>query len=73
MRIGRAHEVEVAHAVPFDVVDECALSLDEAPVLLARDALALRGALLELGDLAGLDGRHALTLPAATTASTMFQ
>ena len=39
VRVRRAHEVEVAHPVPLDVVEEDALALDEPPVLLARDAL----------------------------------
>ena len=38
--VGRAHEVHVAHVVALDVVDEDALPLDEAAVLLARDARA---------------------------------
>ena len=73
-RVGvrRAHEMDVAHAVPLDVVEEDALPLDEAPVLLARDALP-DGALLKGGRPLGLDGRHAAPFPAATTASTMFQ
>ena len=40
VRVRAAHEVEVAHPVPFDVVDEDALALQEALVLLALDALA---------------------------------
>ena len=35
VRVRRAHEVEVAHPVPLDVVDEDALALEEALVLLA--------------------------------------
>ena len=35
--VGRAHEVDVAHVVALDVVDEDALPLDEAAVLLARE------------------------------------
>ena len=76
MRVRRAHEVDVAHAVALDVVDEDALALDEPPVLLARDALALvlLGRRLDL-DLLGGDrrarGRH---WPLASfTASKMFQ
>ncbi len=38
VRVGRAHEVHEAHVVALDVVDEDALALDEAAVLLARDA-----------------------------------
>ncbi len=40
VRVRAAHEVEIAHPVPLDVVDEDALALQEALVLLARDALA---------------------------------
>ena len=40
VRVRAAHEVEVAHPVPLDVVDEDALALQEALVLLALDALA---------------------------------
>ncbi len=36
---GRADEVDVAHPVPADVVEERALTLDEPPILLARDRL----------------------------------
>ena len=69
VRVGRADEVDVAHPVPAHVVEEGALALDEAPVLLAWDRLPDE-ALLER--LAGLgDRRHAFP-PAATTASTMF-
>jgi hypothetical protein len=65
--------VEVAHAVTLDVVDEHPLALHEAVVLLARDALPHRGALLQRPGL-GLDGGHdAPPFPAATTDSTMFQ
>ena len=39
--VRRAHEVDEAHAVALDVVDEDALTLHEALVLLARDVLAL--------------------------------
>ena len=70
VRVGRADEVDVAHAVPAHVVEERALALDEAAVLLARDRLPDE-ALLER--LAGLgDGRRHALPPAATTASTMF-
>ena len=71
MGVRRAHEVQVAHPVALDVVEERPLALDEAPVLLARDALADEP-LLE-GGAVGLDGGHAAPFPAATTASTMFQ
>ena len=72
MRVRRAHEVDVAHPVPLDVVEEDALTLDEAAVLLARDALPDEP-LLQGGRALGLDGGHAPPFPAATTASTMFQ
>ena len=60
VRVRRAHEVEEAHPVPLEVVEEDALALDEAPVLLARDALA-RPAALGLGlldDERPLERRH---------------
>src|SRR5437588_9287349 len=41
MRVRRAHEVDVTHPVPLDIVDEDALPLRQALVLLARDVLAL--------------------------------
>ena len=75
MRIRRAHEVDEAHLVPLDVVEEDALALDEALVLLARDVLPDEAGLdlglldderLVLGD-AGL--AHCA---AARMASTMF-
>ena len=73
VRVGRADEVEVAHAMPLDVVEEDALALDEPAVLLARDALADE-ALLERRLLGSrLGRRHADPFPTATTASTMFQ
>jgi hypothetical protein len=40
MCVGRADEVDEAHLVPLDVVEEDTLALDEALVLLARDVLA---------------------------------
>jgi hypothetical protein len=40
VRVRRADEVHVAHAVTLDVVEEDALALDEALVLLARDVRA---------------------------------
>ena len=40
VRVRRADEVDVARAVPADVVEEDALALDEPLVLLARDRLA---------------------------------
>ena len=39
VRVRRADEVDVAHPVPLDVVEEDALALDEPLVLLARNAL----------------------------------
>ena len=71
--VRRADEVDVAHAVALDVVEEDALALYEALVLLARDARAGE-ALLRGLDLVGGDGRHAGTSPraAASIASTMF-
>ena len=72
MRVRRAHEVEVAHPVPLDVVEVDSLALDEAPVLLSRDALADEPLLESRGLLARGDA-HADAFPAATTASTMFQ
>ena len=38
-RVRRADEVDVAHPVPPNVVEERALALDEPAVLLARDRL----------------------------------
>ena len=38
VRVRRADEVDETHAVPLDVIEEDALALDEAPVLLPRDA-----------------------------------
>ena len=79
VRVGvrAAHEVEVAHPVPLDVVDEDALALQEALVLLALDALAAP-ALLRRLDLLGGDRRlghlgHLGHFATAFTASTMFQ
>ena len=40
VRVGRANEVDVAHVVALDVVDEHALSLEKTLVLFARNALA---------------------------------
>ena len=68
VRVRRADEVEVAHAVPLDVVDEDALPLRQPLVLLAGDALAEQ-ALADL-DLLGRDRRHRAT---DLTASKMFQ
>ena len=70
MRVRAADEVEVAHAVPLDVVNEDALALQEPLVLFAPDALAAP-ALLHL-DLLGSDGGlgHFAT---DFTASKMFQ
>ena len=58
--------------MPLDVVEEDPLALDEATVLLARDALADEPLLEGRGLLARGDA-HADAFPAATTASTMFQ
>ena len=57
VRVRRAHEVDVAHPVPLDVVEELALPLDEPAVLLARHALADEALLERRG--VGLDGGHA--------------
>ena len=82
VRVRRADEMDVAHAVALDVVDERALALDEPLVLLARHALALVGRLRRLDlDLLGRDrgravghGRHFCIRSAAdATASKMFQ
>ena len=72
--VRRAHEVDEAHAVPLDVVDEDALPLHEPAVLLARDALALPDLrrCLDLGRLGRDRGRRRHS-DAALTASTMFQ
>ena len=72
MRVRRADEVQVAHPVPLDVVEEEPLPLHEAAILLPRHALADE-ALLQGRRLGRLGGRHADAFPAATTASTMFQ
>ena len=75
MGVGRPDEVDVAHLVTLDVVEEDAFALDEALVLLARDVLPDEAGLdlglldderLVLGD-AGL--AHCA---AARMASTMF-
>jgi hypothetical protein len=76
MRVRGADEVDVAHPVPLDVVDEDALTLHEAPVFLARHALALPGlgGRLDLGlGLGGRGGRRRRHSDAALTASKMFQ
>ena len=70
VRVRRADEVDVAHPMPADVVEERALTLDEAPILLARDRLPDEPLLERLRGLA--DGRRHRLPPAATTASTMF-
>ena len=74
VRVRRAHEVDEAHAVALDVVDEDALALHEALVLLARDVLALPRLRRRLG-LGRLrcDGRCFGHSDAALTASKMFQ
>ena len=70
--IGRAHEMDEAHVVALHVVDEHALALDEAAVLLAGNALPDERALL--GAL-GSDAAHLAdtSCAAACTASMMFQ
>ena len=74
VRVRRADEVHVAHAVPLHVVEEDALALDEALVLLARDVRA-REARLRLARRDDerlrlrLGLRHCFT---ALIASTMF-
>jgi hypothetical protein len=83
VRVRRADEVDVAHPVALDVVDEGALTLDEPLVLLARDALALPRLLRHLDlDALGRDRRGALRRrrahfaprsAAVLTASKMFQ
>ena len=65
VRVRGTHEVHVPHAVPPDIVDEDALALDEALVLLARNRLSLVGAALELDPLRR-SRRHALTSPRET-------
>ena len=73
MRVRRADEVEIAHPVALDVVDEDTLALDESPVFLPGNALTHGETLLQDACL-GLDGGHPPPpSPAATTASTMFQ
>jgi hypothetical protein len=79
--VRRANEVDVAHVVALDVVEEEALALDEPLVLLARDVLAGPAApglaLLDDDRLGGSDGRlgHSPTScpEAALMAVTMFQ
>ena len=80
MGVRRADEVDVAHVVPLDVVEEHALALDEPLVLLARHVLARepRLRLLFLDDDRLGDRWCSLTLPtswpdAALIALTMFQ
>ncbi len=70
VRVRAAHEVEVAHSVPLDVVDEDALALQETLVLLAPDALAAP-ALLDLDLLRG--ERRVGHFATDFTASKMFQ
>jgi hypothetical protein len=69
VRVWRPDEVDVALVVAADVVDEDALALEQPPVLLTRQRLALVAAELEL-DRPRLGGAHALR-PAAWMASTM--
>ena len=74
VRVGRAHEVHVAHAVALDVVDEDALPLRRAGRSSLRGTLCptTRPSVRVAG--LGLDrGHRAPPSPAATTASTMFQ
>ncbi len=80
MRVRRADVVREAHVVALEVVDEDALALQQPPVLLAREALALPrlrlGRRLDLDALGGDGGlAHSPTScpEAALTASTMFQ
>ena len=73
MRVRRADEVDEAHVVPLDVVEEDPLALHEPAILLARHALADEP-LLEGRRLGRLDRGHAVSPPATLcTASTMFQ
>ena len=73
VRVRRADEVEEAHAVPPDVVEEETLALDEALVLLARDGLAGPAplGLLLLGRRRLVSSSQSSAL-AFRTASTMF-
>ena len=69
--------MDEAHPVPLDVVEEHALALDEAPVLLARDAGAdepgLRLLLFEHDGGRGSDGLgHRAASAADAIASTML-
>ncbi len=75
VRVRRAHEMDEAHPVPLDVVDEDALPLHEPAVLLARDVLALPllGRRLDLGGLGRGGRRGRRHSDAALTASKMFQ
>ncbi len=75
MGVRRAHEMDVAHLVALDVVEEHALALDETLVLLARHALPDEARL----DVAFLDDDRALGsdggfchCAAVLIASTMF-
>jgi hypothetical protein len=73
--IRRADEVQEAHLVALDVVEEDALALDEALVLLARRVLAdeARPGLALLDDERAFRGDGRLGHPAAALiASTMF-
>jgi hypothetical protein len=71
VRVRRADEVHVRHAVPLDVVHEHALALDEPLVLLARHVLADEAGLdllfLDCERVLGRDGRlaHVPTSPFA--------
>ena len=75
MGVRRPHEVDVAHLVALDVVEEHPLALDEALVLLARDVLPdearLDVAFLDDERALGSDGRLGHSA-AALIASTML-
>src|SRR5262249_58450301 len=81
VRVGRADEVDEAHAVALHVVDEDPLALDEPAILLARNVLPdearARLGLLDHERLCRRDGRlgHPGTSSpaAAMIASKMFQ
>ena len=63
VRVRGADEVEIAHGVALDVVDEDSLTLKEPPVFLAGHALTHGGALLQRAGL-GLGRGHRSTRPA---------
>jgi hypothetical protein len=77
--VGRADEVDIAHVVALDVVEEDPLALDEPLVLLARDVLAAPAFSRRLFD-DGLLRRHGRRAHSGTSwpeaaliALTMFQ